>query len=91
LASGGAIYIRDPSHQISSDQLNGGEISPLFHSDWELMLPYLERNASFFHIPLSRLLEYEGKSLHYHEVYRKIQPAPVRILQEEEAWVKGKA
>src|SRR6266568_2385575 len=35
LASGGAIYLRDPGHQVTDDQLNGGEFAPLTDQDWD--------------------------------------------------------
>ncbi len=88
LASGGAIYIRDPLQMVVEDQLNGGEIANLTQADWDLILPYLEENERLFHIPVSRLLEHRGKSLSFQTAYRKIIPARVRALQEEEAWVK---
>ncbi len=60
LASGGAIYMRDPGRQVSDDQLNGGEFAPLSDQDWERIRPYLEENESLFGIPLSRLLTVDG-------------------------------
>ncbi|MFH1266055.1 MAG: glutamate synthase, partial [Planctomycetota bacterium] len=42
LASGGAIFVRDPYRKLVPDQLNGGEFSELTHQDWKLILPYLE-------------------------------------------------
>ena len=87
LASGGAIYIRDPYQKVSEDQLNGGEISDLKEQDWAQIKPYLEENEQLFAIPLARLLEVDGKTLPPHEVYRKIRPCAVRALQAEEAWV----
>ncbi|MCP4251134.1 MAG: glutamate synthase, partial [bacterium] len=44
LASGGAIYIRDPRGLVTEDQLNGGCFAPLTDEDWELIRPYLEEN-----------------------------------------------
>lgn len=41
LASGGAIYARDPHHKIIKEQLNGGEFAKFTREDWELILPYL--------------------------------------------------
>ncbi|MFN2232950.1 MAG: glutamate synthase [Anaerolineales bacterium] len=86
LASGGAIYIRDPQKKLSNDQLNGGEFSQLTESDWEAMKPYLEENERQFGIKINDLLNNRSPS----EVYRKIQPIAVRALQAEEAWVKKK-
>ncbi|MCW5887435.1 MAG: hypothetical protein KIT07_04855 [Anaerolineales bacterium] len=87
LASGGAIYVRDPHQCVVAEQLNGGEFVPLSEADWALILPYLEENERLFGIPLARLLEVDGVSRQPHEVYRKIQPGSVRALQAEEAWV----
>lgn len=91
LASGGAIYLRDPKLQVTKGQLNGGEFGEMTEQDWNLILPYLEENAHYFQIPVQRLLEHEGQPLAFHQAYRKIIPAKTHILQEEEAWVKGKA
>jgi len=91
LASGGAIYMRDPHQVISEEQLNGGEFVEMTSKDWALILPYLEENAAIFGLPVVRLLQSEGRILDFAKVYRKIAPAHNRILLEEEAWVKGKA
>ena len=90
LASGGAIYLRDPGNRVQEDQLNGGQFEEVTARDWEHVLPYLEENARHFDIPLSRLLEYQGKALPYQQVYRKIRPLLARALQEEEAWVTAR-
>ena len=90
LASGGAIYLRDPGQRVQEDQLNGGIFEELNAHDWEHIHPYLEENARHFDIPVAKLLEYQGKALPYHQVYRKIRPLLVRALQEEEAWVKAR-
>jgi hypothetical protein len=37
LASGGAIYLRDPHHKVEEDQLNGGIYDKLAPSDWALI------------------------------------------------------
>lgn len=89
LASGGAIYIRDPAQKVTTEQLNGGEFVNFTQEDWNTILPYLEENAQLFPIPIRRLLEYAGKVLSFHQVYRKITPSHIPILQQEEAWVKG--
>ncbi len=88
LASGGAIYIRDPYRKVSTDQLNGGEFTELSERDWVIAKPYLEENEHLFDIPLARLLEVEGRVLSPEEVYRKIRPCATQALQAEEAWVK---
>lgn len=87
LASGGAIYVRDPHNKLTRDQLNGGEFHAFTEADWDLIRPYLEENERLFGIALSELLEVEGRVAKPAEVYRKIAPKKVRALQAEEAWV----
>ena len=88
LASGGAIYIRDPYNQVVPEQLNGGEIVPLTKADWELIHPYLEENQRLFDISIeSHLLTVDGIRRSPHQVYRKIQPIGLTILTgAEESW-----
>jgi glutamate synthase domain-containing protein 1/glutamate synthase domain-containing protein 3 len=88
LASGGAVYIRDPHGKVSDDQLNGGEFAPLEERDWAVIRPYLEENERLFGISVSKLLEVEGKVLPANQVYRKIRPRATGVLQAEEAWVR---
>ena len=88
LASGGAIYIRDPRRVLTPDQLNGGEFVPLAAADWARIQPYLEQNERLFAIPVSRLLSLDGAALPPEAVYRKIRPALQRTLSPEEAWVR---
>ncbi|MCE5318305.1 MAG: hypothetical protein LLG04_13215, partial [Parachlamydia sp.] len=90
LASGGAIYLRDPRHTLQNGQLNGGEFVDMTEQDWELILPYLEENARHFNIPVQRLLELDGKPIEFHQAFRKISPIIARTIQDEEAWVKGR-
>jgi glutamate synthase domain-containing protein 1/glutamate synthase domain-containing protein 3 len=87
LASGGAIYLRDPHEKVAADQLNGGEITALSEKDWQVMLPILEENERLFGISMARLLEVDGKPHAPEQVYRKVQPRALRALQAEEAWV----
>jgi glutamate synthase domain-containing protein 1/glutamate synthase domain-containing protein 3 len=91
LASGGAIYMRDPRRQVGSDQLNGGEFAPLTVEDWTLIRPYLEKNELIFGIPLERLLTVDGTLQFPAQVYRKIRPAGHKSLMPEEAWVRREA
>ena len=75
LASGGAIYVRDPFAQIDEEQLNGGEIAPMGEKDWALILPYLEENERLFGISIEEdLLTIDGKKKGPLEVYRKVRP-----------------
>lgn len=85
LASGGAIYIRDPYGQIAPDQLNGGELVSLTPADWKLITPYLEENERLFGIPIERhLLTVDGVQRPPHEVYRKVQAVKVAALARTE-------
>jgi len=88
LASGGAIFVRDPFSQLVSEQLNGGEFAAFEARDWNLIRPYLEENERLFGIPVRTLLTVDGQELPPQAVYRKIRPAAVRALQAEEAWVR---
>jgi glutamate synthase domain-containing protein 1/glutamate synthase domain-containing protein 3 len=85
LASGGAIFVRDPHSKLTDDQLNGGEFTPLDEKDWNLILPYLEENQRLFGVSVDELLGGQDPT----QVYRKIIPQAVRALQAEEAWVGG--
>lgn len=44
LASGGAIYLRDPFFKVDEGQLNGGRFAEMTKRDWDLILPYLKEN-----------------------------------------------
>jgi glutamate synthase domain-containing protein 1/glutamate synthase domain-containing protein 3 len=89
LASGGAIFIRDPHSTVSEEQLNGGGFADVEDRDWDLIRPLLEENERLFGIPVQRLLQLDGKSLRPRDVYRKIFPRAVQALQPEEAWVRA--
>jgi glutamate synthase domain-containing protein 3 len=88
LASGGALYIRDPYNQVVEEQLNGGEIVPLTDADWQLILPYLQENERLFGISIERdLLTVEEHLQPPEQVYRKIQAVKLAVLsQVEDAW-----
>ena len=74
LASGGAIYLRDPYRKVGTRQLNGGELVGLSLVDWRLILPYLEENERLFGISIVHdILTVNGKRKNYKEVYRKVQ------------------
>jgi len=82
LASGGAIYIRDPRATLVDEQLNGGKYRPLSAADWKLILPYLRENERLFDIRIERdLLTVDGVRRQAHEVYRKILPARTAELE----------
>jgi len=72
LASGGAIYVRDPYGLVTPDQLNGGQFAPLSQADWVLIQPYLEENERLFGIRVEALLSVGGKVKRPQEVYRKV-------------------
>jgi len=76
LASGGAIYIRDPGRVLVDEQLNGGQFVELSRADWDLVLPYLKENERLFGISIEAdLLTVNGRRLPPARVYRKVQPA----------------
>jgi glutamate synthase domain-containing protein 1/glutamate synthase domain-containing protein 3 len=81
LASGGAIYIRDPQKYVVAQQLNGGRFAPLGDEDWELILPHLQENERLFGIKVDELLAVEGKRRPPGEVYRKVVPAAGAALK----------
>ena len=75
LASGGAIYIRDPFKSVDDQQLNGGEIVALDEKDWDLILPVLKENERLFGISVEGdLLAVEGEQRNPLEVYLKVRP-----------------
>jgi glutamate synthase domain-containing protein 1/glutamate synthase domain-containing protein 3 len=80
LASGGAIYVRDPKRQVTERQLNGGVISPLTDKDWQLILPYLEENERLFGIRVQDLLTVDGAVKAPGEVYRKVSAVTLSVL-----------
>jgi glutamate synthase domain-containing protein 3 len=80
LASGGAIYIRDPHQQVVWQQLNGCGFYRMTDEDWELILPYLQENERLFGIKVEELLTVDGQLLKPSEVYRKVAPVRVAAL-----------
>jgi hypothetical protein len=93
LASGGAIYIRDPHKKVVEEQLNGGAFVDLSPADWELILPYLKENENLFGISVENdLLSVEGEKKDYSSVYRKVQtakhdaPARNKAMVSAEEW-----
>jgi glutamate synthase domain-containing protein 3 len=71
LASGGAIYLRDPHRDVSKDQLNGGVLEEISNADWALIEPYLRENERLFGISVDDLLKLNGKAVAPHKVFRK--------------------
>ncbi|MFQ5799315.1 MAG: glutamate synthase, partial [Bacteroidota bacterium] len=81
LASGGAIYVRDPYHELVEEQLNGGEFAPLLPKDWDLILPYLQENERLFGISIeNHLLSVDGSKKQPEEVYRKVRAIELSVL-----------
>ncbi len=81
LASGGAIFARDPHQKLEEDQLNGGEFAEFTEKDWRLILPYLEENERLFGISIEDdLLTVNGDKKSPGEVYRKVKAVQLAVL-----------
>jgi len=80
LASGGAIFIRDPKQRVVERQLNGGEFAPLTDKDWRLIRPYLEENERLFGVTIAELLTVDGELREPDEVYRKVIAVKLKVL-----------
>jgi len=80
LASGGAIYLRDPRRLVGADQLNGGTFDEVRDEDWNLIRPYLEENERLFGIRVKDLLTVDGARRPPHIVYRKVKAVPLKVL-----------
>lgn len=81
LASGGALYMRDPHKRMMEEQLNGGAFAELSDADWNLIYPYLLENEKHFGIKVDDLLTVDGIKKSPKEVYRKVQAVPLAILR----------
>jgi glutamate synthase domain-containing protein 1/glutamate synthase domain-containing protein 3 len=91
LASGGAVYVRDPFQTVDDEQLNGGEIVGLEEKDWDLILPYLRENERLFGISIEKdLLKVQGETKGPSDVYRKVRPKKAADVEEDglEEWGK---
>lgn len=84
LASGGAIYVRDPHKKLVKAQLNGGEFAHITMDDWQVMIPYLQENERLFGISIEELLVVDGVKKEPEEVYRKVVPAKRKVMVEIE-------
>ena len=81
LASGGALFVRDPHHTLVEEQLNGGEFAELTDADWHLIRPYLEKNEEYFGISIEKdLLTVDGCLRPPREVYRKVRAVKLDVL-----------
>ena len=95
LASGGALYIRDPHRLVVDEQLNGGAFVPLTDRDWDLIRPYLIENEKHFGISIDDLLTVDGEVRSPGDVYRKIEAVPLAVLRripetDDSAWLAAK-
>ena len=89
LASGGAIFIRDPDGYVVEEQLNGGMFLPLTQEDWALIRPYLMENERLFKIAIDDLLTVNGQTLAPQNVYRKVVPISVGAAVEGKERIAG--
>jgi FMN-dependent NADH-azoreductase len=80
LASGGAIYIRDPQQKVIERQLNGGVFSPLTDKDWRLIRSYLDENERLFGVKVRELLTVDGAVKAPQDVYRKVGAVQLSVL-----------
>jgi len=84
LATGGAIYLRDPHRKLVDEQLNGGEYIDLTQADWDLILPYLKENEKLFGISIENdLLAVNKEARNFQDVYRKVQAVKLDVLSRE--------
>jgi glutamate synthase domain-containing protein 3 len=80
LASGGAIYVRDPHHKLVEQQLNGGSFAPVTDRDWRLIRSYLEENERLFGITVEQLLTSGGMLQPPEKIYRKVHAVKLAVL-----------
>jgi glutamate synthase domain-containing protein 1/glutamate synthase domain-containing protein 3 len=85
LASGGAIYVRDPHRKLVDEQLNGGQFADVTPADWDLIRPYLEENEKLFGISVERLLTVDNVKRTPGDIYRKIRPQKVAAFEREDS------
>ena len=84
LASGGAIFVRDPHKKLIDEQLNGGEFADLSPEDWNLIKPYLETNQHLFGISIENdLLKVNGEPHPPEQVYRKVRSVKLAVLAKQ--------
>lgn len=84
LASGGAIYVRDPHKKIVDEQLNCGQFARLTEEDWQVILPYLRKNEQLFGISIDcDLLTVDGVRRAPEDVYRKVTTATLAELYQD--------
>jgi len=84
LASGGAVFVRDPRRKLVAEQLNGGRFSSFGRREWELILPYLRENERLFGISIEKeLLTVDGRERKPDDVYRTISAVKLSVLTGE--------
>ncbi len=89
LASGGAIYVRDPRRLLVDEQPNGAEYAEPGEEDWELILPFLRENERLFGISVENdLLTVNGAKKEFLEVYRKVRPVKSAVLAKQSVAVE---
>jgi glutamate synthase domain-containing protein 1/glutamate synthase domain-containing protein 3 len=85
LASGGAIYVRDPHRCVVDEQLNGGELVSMTEKDWRLILPMLEENERLFGVSVKEhLLKVGGQPMRPEDIYRKVRPVKLAVLAKKD-------
>jgi glutamate synthase domain-containing protein 1/glutamate synthase domain-containing protein 3 len=84
LASGGAIFLRDPDRTLVGQQLNGGKFARLTGADWDLIRPHLEENQRLFGITLDQLLTHHGRPRKPAQIYRKVIPGNAPAMAAED-------
>jgi len=82
LASGGAIYVRDPHRRLTDDQLNGGQFFEMSPADWHLVEKLLRDNEREFDITVEQLLTVDGFVQPPERVYRKVGAIKLAVLTE---------
>jgi hypothetical protein len=79
LASGGAVYLRDPNSMVGADQLHGGTFTVFSDKDLQVIKPYLEENARLFGARLEGDLlvdeQNDSDRSSHNGAFRKIVPA----------------
>jgi glutamate synthase domain-containing protein 1/glutamate synthase domain-containing protein 3 len=80
LASGGAVYLRDPHHLVDEGQLNGGHFVCFTQADAALIRPYLAENERLFGIKVGELLTVDDQRRRLEDVYRKVAATRLEVL-----------
>lgn len=79
LASGGAVYARDPNSLLGTDQLHGGTFTTFSDKDAKVIMPLLQENARLFGFRLDRNLTTgtnpNPQSWNIQGIFRKMVPA----------------